>query len=161
MCKAGFSGEDTPRTIFPAIVGRPKHQSILFGMTYRDCYVGEEAQGRRGILSLEYPIEHGIVKNWDDMEKIWHYVFYNALRVLPEEHPCLITEAPLNPKLNREKIAQVDGRKKPFHLVFPIRLCSKLSIYQRFISPFKLFFLFILQVVQQVFNSILILSSSD
>ena len=63
MCKASFSGEDKPRTIFPAIVGRPKHQSIMVGMTYRDCYVGEEAQGRRGILSLEYPIEHGVVKN--------------------------------------------------------------------------------------------------
>lgn len=76
-------------------------------MGQKDYYLGDEAQSKRGILSLSYPIRHGIVTNWEEMEKIWHHTFFNELRVAPEEHAVMCTEAPLNPKNNRERMCAI------------------------------------------------------
>ena len=69
-CKAGFAGDDAPRAVFPSIVGRPRHQGGMVGMGQIETYVGDEALSMRGILEIKYPIEHGIITNWDDMEKV-------------------------------------------------------------------------------------------
>ena len=105
--KAGFADDEAPRAVFPSIVGRAKTQGVMVGAGQKDCYVGDEAQAKRGVLQIQYPLEHGIVTNWDDMTKIWHHCLYDQLRCMPEEHPLLITEAPMNPLKNREKMAEI------------------------------------------------------
>jgi len=108
MVKAGFAGEETPRAVFPAIVGRPKNASAMQGVQQKDCYIGEEANQKRGILNLNYPIAAGMVESWDDMEKVWNHTLYNELRVTPSELTgVLLTEAPRNPKANREKMVSI------------------------------------------------------
>ncbi len=73
----------------------------------RSYYVGENAKHRVGILQFYYPIERGIVTDWENMENIWNHIFFNDLRIAPEDHPVLLTETPLNPKVNREKMTQI------------------------------------------------------
>lgn len=107
MVKAGFSGDDAPRVVFPSIIGRPKNEPSMFGGCRKDYFIGDDAQARKGILSLRYPIEHGVVMNWDEMEKIWHHTFFNELRVNPEASNVMLTEAPMNPRQNREKMTTV------------------------------------------------------
>ncbi|XP_062579850.1 uncharacterized protein LOC134241839 [Saccostrea cucullata] len=105
--QAGFAGDDAPRSFFESVVGRPRFQKQLHGITYSDRYVGDKAMSLRGVLSLRYPIERGIVKNWDDMELIWQHVFENELRTKSDKTNVFITDAILNPVGNREKMAQI------------------------------------------------------
>ncbi|MCB1172534.1 MAG: hypothetical protein KDK39_03160 [Leptospiraceae bacterium] len=105
--RAGLAGEKTPRTVFPAVVGRPKSTGVMIGMGQKSTYIGDEALARASTLRLNYPIQNGSVTNWDDVEKILHYVFYTKLRVSPENASVLVLQSPLNSRSNREKLTQI------------------------------------------------------
>ena len=105
--KAGFGGDDAPRAAFLSIVGRPKIRPLMVGKHFNDAYVGDEAHHKCGALVLNRPITHGMTTDWEDMEKIWHHIFFNELRVEPSEHAVILTEHPVGPKANRERMIQV------------------------------------------------------
>lgn len=128
MCKVGFAGDDAPSSVFPVLVGVPRLESAMIKMNQKSHYVGDEAQKMRGVLKLRFPMEHGIVTNWEDMERVWHHAFFNELRVNPEEHPILLTEAPLNPKVNRERMTQVMFETWNAQAVY-VSLQAVLSLY--------------------------------
>lgn len=104
--RAGFAGEDVPKCHFPSFVGRPKHLRVLAGALEGEVFIGQKAADVRGLLKIRYPLEHGIVTNWPDMERIWAFVYDEGLKTLSEEHPVLLTEPPLNPRANRDMAAQ-------------------------------------------------------
>ena len=72
------------------------HPKVMITQNEQDLFIGESAEKYKGVLKLNYPIEHGVVTNWDDMEAIWQFIF-DELKVSAKEHPILLTEAPLNP----------------------------------------------------------------
>ncbi|KAF2087767.1 Actin/actin-like protein [Saccharata proteae CBS 121410] len=100
--RAGFAGQDLPKCFFPSYVGRPKHVRALAGALEGDVFIGQRAQDLRGLLKINYPLEHGIVTDWDDMERIWQYVYTEELKTVSED-----VEPPLNPRTNRDIAAQV------------------------------------------------------
>lgn len=106
LIKAGIAGNDAPSASFPSCVGVPRHKTLI-GSDGKDIYVGKDAIEKKGVLNLNYPVEHGVVTNWDYMTKIWNYTYFNELRVDPTEQPVHLTEAPKNPKNNREQMMQI------------------------------------------------------
>lgn len=87
-------------------IGRPKHQKVMAGALQGDHFIGKQAEELRGLLSLKYPMSRGIVDDWNDMERVFYHIFENELGVQKEDHPVLITENALNPRKNREQLAQ-------------------------------------------------------
>ena len=104
--KGGFTGEDGPRAVFSTLVGKPKNQGILVGMEQKEYYVGEEALSKMDIMNFHSPVVNGEIVDWDKYETLLHYLFYQELKVVPEEMSILITESPLNPVKNRSRLAE-------------------------------------------------------
>eukprot|EP00475_Leptophrys_vorax_P042374 TRINITY_DN79948_c0_g1_i1.p1 TRINITY_DN79948_c0_g1~~TRINITY_DN79948_c0_g1_i1.p1 ORF type:complete len:388 (-),score=141.74 TRINITY_DN79948_c0_g1_i1:96-1259(-) len=102
--KAGYAGGNFPAAIFPSMVGRPllRFEEKVADIEIKDIMCGDEAAALRSMLECTYPIDEGIVRNWDDMEHLWNYTFNEKLKINPSDHKILLTEPPLNPLKNRE-----------------------------------------------------------
>jgi actin-related protein len=92
VCKAGESKNDQPTSVFPSIVGVPKVKGIIMDTQTKDLFLGAEANDKRGILNITYPIEHGVITNWKYMEDLWNHIFTNELRLTSKDRSVMLTE---------------------------------------------------------------------
>ena len=106
-CKSGFSTDEIPSSIISCLVGKPKYASGRVGFDKKKFFVGKEASAISGVLNINNPVSEGVINNWDDIEKLLGYIFSSELKVDPNEYNILLTETPMNPKENKEKLAQI------------------------------------------------------
>uniref|UniRef100_A0A8C2EC79 Actin related protein 2b n=1 Tax=Cyprinus carpio TaxID=7962 RepID=A0A8C2EC79_CYPCA len=129
--KCGYAGSNFPEHIFPALVGRPIIRSTakVGNIEIKDLMVGDEASELRSMLEVNYPMENGIVRNWDDMKHLWDYTFGpEKLNIKSRDCKILLTEPPMNPTKNREKIIEVMFETYQFAGVY-IAIQAVLTLY--------------------------------
>lgn len=107
MIKAGFAGEDQPRSRVPSIVGsEPSIAKVTEKTDRKKLHLGAEALNRNDLV-ITRPMTNGIVADWEAMEWLWDYTFVEQLNVNIEDYFVLLTEPPMNPTSNREKMAEI------------------------------------------------------
>ncbi|KAJ1557327.1 Actin- protein 2, partial [Nowakowskiella sp. JEL0078] len=136
--KVGFNGTNFPEANFPAMVGRPilRAEENIGELKIKDIMVGDEASAARSSLQISYPMENGIIRNWEDMEHLWDYTFFEKLGLTPEElrdKKILLTEPAMNPKKNRENMVRIMFEKYQFKAVY-VAVQAVLTVYSQGLS---------------------------
>ncbi|KAM0747324.1 actin binding protein [Meredithblackwellia eburnea MCA 4105] len=131
--KCGYAGSNFPAHTFPSIIGRPilraeERSNTASTVNIKDIMIGDEASEYRSYLQLTQPMEHGIVKNWDDMKLLWDYTFHEKLQVETQGRKVLLTEPPMNPTKNREKMCEVMFENYGFGGVY-VAIQAVLTLY--------------------------------
>lgn len=103
--------------------------------------IGDEAEEYRNYLQITQPLEHGIIKNWEDMHHIWDFTFKEKLKIDPVGRKILLTEPPMNPKANRQRLAQVMFEEYGFGGIY-VAIQAVLTLYAQgiFVSSRLLWF---------------------
>ncbi|KAJ0972537.1 hypothetical protein J5N97_020496 [Dioscorea zingiberensis] len=128
--KCGFAGENFPSSVFPCVVGRPllRYEESLMEQELKDTMVGAACSEFRNQLDISYPVHNGIVQNWEDMSHVFDHAFFNELKIDPSECKILLTDPPLNPSKNREKMIETMFEKYNFSGVY-IQIQAVLTLY--------------------------------
>jgi hypothetical protein len=116
--------------VFPSIVGRPilRAEERIGSSIIKDIMVGDEAASARNFLQVTQPMEHGIVRNWEDMKYLWDYTFDEKLKINPQGRKILLTEPPMNPRANRQRMCQVMFEDYGFSGVY-VAIQAVLTLY--------------------------------
>lgn len=129
--KCGYAGSNFPAHIFPSMVGRPIIRAVnkIGDIEIKDLMVGDEASQLRALLEVNYPMENGIVRNWEDMCHVWDYTFGpKKMNIDPTNTKVLLTEPPMNPVKNTEKMIEVMFEKYGFDSTY-IAIQAVLTLY--------------------------------
>ena len=128
--KCGFAQANFPTAIFPSMVGRPilRYEENIENIEIKDIMVGDEASKLRSMLEISYPMDNGMVRNWEDAYHVWDYTWNEKLKINPSECKILLTEPPMNPKANREKMVQTMFEKYGFQACY-IAIQAVLTLY--------------------------------
>lgn len=106
--KIGFSGEPSPRYVFPCITGTEKYKSIMVDVSARSIYVGNDVSRMRGVLKINHPLSRGEIMDWDSYYEILNYIFYSLLRIDNlSQYPVFYCEPPFMLKDTKEYIGRV------------------------------------------------------
>jgi len=128
--KCGFAGSNFPHAIFPSMVGRPvlRFEEKIENVQLKDIMVGDEASKLRTMLQITYPLDNGIIRNWEDMAYVWDYTFFEKLQVNPAECKIMLTEAPMNPQANRKRMVETMFEKYGFSAAY-VAVQAVLTLY--------------------------------
>lgn len=106
--KTGYAGDNFPSLIFPSMIGRPimRAEEDFKDVELKDVMVGDECAALRHMLETSYPVENGIVKDWEGMGHLWDYTFLERMKIDPSEHKIMLTEPPMNPTSNKKHMCE-------------------------------------------------------
>lgn len=106
--KVGFSGYDSPRSIFRSVVAREGSGSFVKVMGSRqECFIGDDALDVRRLIPLKFPVQRGSFKNLDDLQRIIQYSYREKLRSDPEDHPLLLSESTTSDPASKKSLSQI------------------------------------------------------
>lgn len=85
---ASTSAQSTSRG--PPVASKPGHLASKRGIEDLDFFIGDEAIANSKTYGVHYPIRHGMIENWDHMERYWEQSIFKYLRAEPEDHYFLL-----------------------------------------------------------------------
>lgn len=99
--RAGFNDDDKPTTSVKTTFGYSK----VDGYEY---LLGREVLKGESLYKPYYVIHDWVVEDFEGLNKIWYYIYNNALHVSPDENPVLLIDnANNNNKIQRKKMQEM------------------------------------------------------
>ena len=106
-CKAGFAGEDTPRSIFPTMIGNVKNYDPKTDETGKDFIVGNMQNPKIDPSTIRSPFKNGLIAAKEDITKLYSHIFDDELHVESEKRSIVMSEPIETTKETRTCYAEV------------------------------------------------------